>query len=330
MLFDIKLDVLEDDILSYNPKILNILLSDKTTKKNIIWATDDYASLGDDYQTDCEIKPLLVTGNNSMLIRPRVAKSLEAQENRTKDRAEVFTPCWVCNSQNNLVDSQWFGASGVFNVETHHSWVTTEKKITFNSRGNKTWKKYVDIKRLELSCGEAPYLVSRYDAVTGELIPISERIGLLDRKLRVVSENTNNEDDWFEWTLRAYQSIYGYEFQGDNLLLARENVFASFIEYYQDRFNANPSLHQLTEIANVISWNLWQMDGMKYVVPYSCKSSVYEQLTLFGSVVEEVKCLGCEKGDIHKHNGIYSKIFDWREKKSLTFVSMIKGGIRYE
>lgn len=26
-----------------------------------------------------------------------------------RDKAEVFTPSWVCNAQNNLVDNQWFG-----------------------------------------------------------------------------------------------------------------------------------------------------------------------------------------------------------------------------
>ena len=52
----------------------------------------------------------------------------------------------------------------------------------------------MDAQRLEISCGEAPYLVSRYDTVMGETIPISQRIGLLDRKLRVVSENTDTEE----------------------------------------------------------------------------------------------------------------------------------------
>lgn len=37
-------------------------------------------------------------------------------------------------------------------------------------------------------------MVSRYDTVTGETISISQRIGLLDRKLRVVSENTETEE----------------------------------------------------------------------------------------------------------------------------------------
>lgn len=47
--------------------------------------------------------------------------------------------------------------------------------------------------RLEISCGEAPYLVSRYDSVTGKTIKIKNRIGLLDRKLRIVSENIEEE-----------------------------------------------------------------------------------------------------------------------------------------
>ena len=63
--------------------------------------------------------------------------------------------------------------------------------------------------------------------VTGETIPIAKRIGLLDRKLRVVSENTETEEEWFTWTKRAFQSVYGFEYQGDSLLLARENLFAN-------------------------------------------------------------------------------------------------------
>ena len=41
--------------------------------------------------------------------------------------------------------------------------------------------------RMEITCGEAPYLVSRYDTTTGEPIPIGRRIGLLDRKLCVIN-----------------------------------------------------------------------------------------------------------------------------------------------
>lgn len=62
----------------------------------------------------------------------------------------------------------------------------------------------------------------------------------MDRKLRVVNENTDNETEWFKWVLRAYQSVYGYEFQGDNLLIARINLLITFVDYMQDRWNRVP------------------------------------------------------------------------------------------
>lgn len=85
------------------------------------------------------------------------------------------------------------------------------------------------------------YLVSRYDTVTGETIPISQRIGLLDRKLRVISENTDTEEEWLIWAKRAFQSVYGFEYQGDSLLLARENLFVTFVEVYRERFGKLPT-----------------------------------------------------------------------------------------
>lgn len=329
MLFNVSLDVYEDAIMNYDPKLLDILLFDQTTKRNIIWATDDYAERGSEYSASSEIHPELITGINSMLIRPRIAKSIEAQESRTRGRAEVFTPCWICNAQNNMVDEQWFGRPSVFNTEGNQQWKTTEDRIQFPGGYQKTWQDYVNAKRLEITCGEAPYLVSRYDTVTGAMIPIKDRIGLLDRKLRVVNENTENAEDWFNWSLRAFQSVYGYEFQGDNLLLARENLLATFIEYYQDRFAEGPSVKQLHLIARTISWNIWQMDGMKFVVPYSCKpQKVEQQLSLFdfGEEQEEIiPCYGCRTGNCRKHTGSYCRIFDWRENASLRFVDMVKG-----
>ena len=139
----------------------------------------------------------------------------------------------------------------------------------------KGWKEYVQSTRLEITCGEAPYLVSRYDAATGVLIPVEDRIGILDRKLRAVSENTKRQDSWLRWTLKAFQSVYGYEFQGDNLLLARANLLLTFTEYLNARWARDATIGELNEIANVISWNLWQMDGIHDVIPY--EGAVCEQ-----------------------------------------------------
>ena len=159
-------------------------------------------------------------------------KSKKEQQSRIKNKAEVFTPSWICNKQNNLVDNAWFGRENVFNKEIEQTWETNFDKIVFEDVQGKTWQDYVRENRLEISCGEAPYLVSRYDTVTGEQIKIKNRIGLLDRKFRVISENVDSEPDWYEWAQVAIKSIFGFDWQGDNVLLARENVLFSFIDYY--------------------------------------------------------------------------------------------------
>ena len=184
------IDIRENDLLELSPEVLATLLRDHTTGRNIFWATHDYEALGSGYDYHSEILLELITGENGMVIRPRVLKSKENQSDRAKDMAEVFTPSWVCNAQNNLVDEAWFGRKDVFNIEDSekHTWQPCTEKIPFPE--GKTWKDYVRATRMEMTCGEAPYLASRYDTTTGEEIPLEQRIGLLDRKLRVVSENT--------------------------------------------------------------------------------------------------------------------------------------------
>ena len=100
---------------------------------------------------------------------------------------------------------------------------------------------YVQSRRLEVTCGEAPFLASRYDAATGEMIPVARRIGILDRKLRVVSENAATEDEWRKYATHAVQSTYGYEYQGDNLLLARVNLLLTYAEHLQARWQRKPT-----------------------------------------------------------------------------------------
>ena len=318
-------DVLEDTLMEMNQKLLSILLFDCTSKKNIIWATEDYVALGDEYNAEAEILPKLITREHTTLIQPRISKSKEEQERRVRDKAEVFTPSWICNQQSNLVDEAWFGRKNVFNTPNEKEWQATLEPIVFPETGLRRWEKYVDAKRLEISCGEAPYLVSRYDSVTGVELPLQQRIGLLDRKLRIVNENTKTHEDWVKWATRAVQSVYGFEFQGDSLLLARENVFLTFLEYHAQRFHELPDKKCMEKIARIISWNLWQMDGLKYVIPFSCKPMVWEETNLFEVVKLEEPCLGCKNNDIGKHNGIYCKIMDWREKKSYRYIDLMKG-----
>jgi hypothetical protein len=224
------------------------------------------------------------------------------------------------------VDSAWFGREGVFNTETDNGWVPTTEKITFPE--GKTWQDYVRANRLEISCGEAPYLVSRYDTVTGEPIPVERRIGLLDRKLRIVCENCDSEQEWVKWSKKAFQSIYGYEWQGDNVLLARENLLYTFSDYYFYKFSVPAIKEYLLIIANIIVWNIWQMDGIRGVVPNTCHpvkdTSILAMFDDYEAPV--VECPGCAKNDIFSHNGIQCRIFDWTNlKRSIPFTSLYKG-----
>jgi hypothetical protein len=319
---DQKVDVKENALITLDPKLLGLLLQDKTTRQNIIWATDDYLSLGQDYAADRQITVEAITGTNGNVIRPRIEKTKDEQTLRVKSKAEVFTPSWVCNRQNNLVDAAWFGREGVFNTEIDNGWITTTEKITFPE--GKTWQDYVKANRLEISCGEAPYLVSRYDTVSGEPIPVERRIGLLDRKLRVVCENCDSEQEWVEWAKKAFQSIYGYEWQGDNVLLARENLLYTFSDYYFFKFSVPALKAHLFIIANIIAWNIWQMDGIKFVIPNSCKAEVDEKKDLLEEIhTSIIPCPGCDSGNHSLHNGIYAKTYDWSGKNSIVFRSFI-------
>lgn len=314
------IDINEKSLYKKHPVVLELLLLDNTTKKNIIWATDSYKRRGYRFN-DC-ISSINITNGN--IIKPRSKKAKAEQTKRSKDSAEVFTPSWMCNKQNNLIDEAWFGMKNVFNTEINNDWVVNENKVIFPE--GKTWIDYIKDTRLEISCGEAPYLVSRYDTVTGNPIDTKRRIGLLDRKFRVINENSSSDNEWKKYAIEALKSIYGFEWQGDNLILARENILYSFIDYYKERFNEEPNEELLIEAATIISWNIWQMDGIKCVIPNSCKAIKKVQKNLFGEEeVLESGCIGCSKGTVHDHNGIYSKIMDWERNKKIKYVDMLGG-----
>ena len=261
------IDIREDDLLALSAEVLDTLLRDHTTGKNIFWATHDYEALGTEYDYHSEILPHLITGKHGMVIRPRVLKSKGEQTDRAKDMAEVFTPSWIVKKMVNYLD------------------------IDINTRC------------LELTCGEAPFLVSRYDSTTGEHIAINERIGVLDRKLRMVNEQQLSDDEWIDQVRQAFQSTYGYEWQGDSLLLARENLLYTFIDYYEARFGSTPDIPFLQDFAEIISWNLWQMDGLTYRIPRE-KHEEQAQLSFFDAPPIEPPAPFC-------------KIKDWQKEKTI-------------
>ena len=260
--------------------ITETLLKDQTTGKNILWANAEFGAAK-------------ILAEQVELIKPRYDKIREHQKQRTRDRAEIFTPPDICKIQNDLIDAD-----------------------------NKSWQDYVDAKFLEITCGEAPYLVNRYNAVTGDPIPLAERVGLLDKKLRIVGEYATDEYDWIKWAGNALQSIYGYELQGDNLYLARLNVFETIKEYFEDKFpTARLSEEILRSVAKIISWNLWQMDGLTNAIPYykppekPKRKENPNQGTLagFDSYVEK------------EPENVYCQIMDWKSSKTVKFKDIVKG-----
>jgi len=273
--------------------VLDTLLKDKSTGKNIIWATDPPEELQTVMYEPVTDKSQITTQQLGLthyeVVLPRMMKQTDTQQQRTRKKGEVFSPAWVCNKMNNALDADWFrglGAEqtiGQFTVELPQGWQMVETPVQFPVCKGRTpaWVQYVQSRRLEVTCGEAPFLASRYDAATGEMIPVARRIGILDRKLRVVSENAATEDEWRKYATHAVQSTYGYEYQGDNLLLARVNLLLTYAEHLQARWQRKPTEEELQAIAKIISWNLWQMDGLHLSVPGGKPQPEAEQLDLF-------------------------------------------------
>lgn len=225
---------------------LPVLLQDHTTGKNIIWATDPPLELGVGFADEITLEQL-----DRVQLVPRVQKRLADQKKRTSKKAEVFTPTWVCKKMADVAEKDLKG---------------------------KDWKEYINKTCLEVTCGEAPFLTSRYDTTTGQMIAVPDRIGLLDRKLNAITEEhfkdpkTWDYSLWLNYAMNVYMSTYGYEWQGDNLLLARCNLFLTLMENFRSLFGNEIENHRMSPvlidaIADVISWNIWQMDGLKKTVP---------------------------------------------------------------
>lgn len=280
------IDISEESLARESSGLLRTLLKDRTTNKSIVWATHSYELLGKGFGLYDRITPSKVTGPYAKLIQPRSEKSKYEQKDRTKVRAEVFTPTWLVKQQIDAVDHDFQG----FALEA-----------------------YLNLKWLEITCGEAPYMVSRYDTVTGQALDLEERVGFLDRKLHRLSQQVHEEEAWFQGAVTAYQNAYGYEYQGDSLLLARENLLASFIDYYQAKFDKEPSSSQKQTIAQIISYNVLQMDGLTYTSPYSEQAKEAVQLSLFEEIAEQTS------------QPQKAQIKDWKTNKLIDFERLSQG-----
>jgi hypothetical protein len=183
------------------------------------------------------------TTNSKLDINPNVAiprymKTTLDQKRRTKDKAEVFTPVYVVKKINDSFDVNY----------------------------NDSYEEYIDRKVIEATCGEAPFLTTRYDVSTGQQIPCDERMGLLDRKLQRIPDSVD-KSEWIALATKSLKATYGYEWQEDSIFLARKNLLLDVIEYYTERFDEFPEQDFIEEWATIISYNIFRMDGISLCVP---------------------------------------------------------------
>ena len=172
-------DLNDSTILRENESLLSLLLKDHTTGKNIKWGTDSYINHGYSFRDDQEIKIDLITGWYEGFIRPRVDKDIDIQLERQRNKAEVFTPSWVIKLQ---VDAA----------------LEDMKELSLTE--------FIQTKWLEITCGEAPYMVNRYDMETGEVIPLKARSGFMDVKFKKLNEVVESEEEWLKFAVEIYKS----------------------------------------------------------------------------------------------------------------------------
>ena len=216
----------------------------KDVQHSIIWGQDKKDPDDNTRILHRKLEPVPFESVKNNEIVPRYLKERSVQKERTENSAEVFTPLWIVKKQNDQLDEE---------IDNLGEYV------------KKTW--------LEITCGEAPYIVNRYDMETGEIIPFEERQGFLDRKLRRINRELNDLSDWqlhVEW---AFKASYGFEWNGDSLLLARENLLGAYLDYFVEKWKVLPKKVFIDSIVKIISYNLFQMDGLTNNIPLLTKTN---------------------------------------------------------
>ncbi len=232
-------------LLGSSSHILSTLIKDRSANHPIFFGTDEYEEFSETFSENFRmsqqrIQPFLMNEDKT-LFQIRSQKEKEVKDRRTKKRGEVLTPIGIVNQMIDVLEEEW-------------------KDLSLND--------YLSQTVLELCCGEAPFLVQRYDSITGELFSVNKRRGILDRKLHRISKSTDNRKTWRDRAYQAVRSVYGYEYQGDSLFLGRENLLFDYLEHHFAKFHELPPINEINSVATIISWNMFQMDGIKNEVPY--------------------------------------------------------------
>lgn len=77
-----------------------------------------------------------------------------------------------------------------------------------------------------------------------------------------------------------------------------------------------PTIKELNSIANIIAWNLFQMDGLTDTVPLGVPQPDYEEITIFD-------LLG-ESEEKEQRVAPKCKIKDWKSNKPVLFCDLKK------
>ena len=127
----------------------------------------------------------------------------------------------MTTGRNNLLDEARFERRDVFNATNGKKWTATKGKSHFHGRAKRQdmaglHKAHPAGNHLRgggpLPCEPPRQRFGKNDRAE------QRRIGLLDRKMRVVCENAANEAEYFHWAAVALKNCYGFELQGDTKL----------------------------------------------------------------------------------------------------------------
>jgi hypothetical protein len=203
---------------------------------------------GDPLDETAEITPEWLMHHFGQL-RRRCDKPKAEQRARTKRRAEVFTPTSVVAFMND-------------HAEAAKCNVPVEELDTVS------WRDRIQLRALDSCCGEGAFTTTLYDPITGEDIPEPERVGILDRKLRLVVEHAPMSLAP-RYLLTALRTSYACDIMGDNVILARMNVYLAWLEAYRRAMGTPPSIAEMNEACEVICGTVMQVDALTGMLPAS-------------------------------------------------------------
>lgn len=215
--------------------VLETLLTDKSTRRPLVWPS------GPNH-------PAAWMSREDFL-RPQLAA-----EDPQAEQAEFLE--W--NRKLNTLDAAWFGHEPAFNEESAQGWQTLSEPVAFDDPFH--WKKYVTRPVFLFQAGHGQALVFRPFAQGAEPMQYGKRMGILDRRLRIISENTREESEWLRWAESALQSLYGTDVSPLAIFQARLSALVAVREAYAQRFGGQLPVREEKYMVTTLCWNLFQMD----------------------------------------------------------------------